>query len=222
MVDFDLASASDLKKEVLRVQLDRRLRVWSSKETLRAWLIAAAPYALIFAAGAFLYRSADRIEFDRVEGRIGPDLWPKLIIILMMVACVWGAIKAAFAASGLGASTAVAACSSHSDTSKMEEQDERDLDEVEIYPWRVWGTIAGTVAYLVSMPYLGFFLGSALFIAYVIYLGGYRKIVPVLVLSVAGSLFFMTIFIRVVYVSLPIGIEPFDRVSVALMKIINL
>jgi len=63
MVDFDLVSGSDLKKEILRVQLDRRPRAWSSRETLRARLIAAAPYALIFAAGAFLYRSADRIEF---------------------------------------------------------------------------------------------------------------------------------------------------------------
>ncbi|SRR5579871_1057463 len=222
MVDFDFASGSDLKKEVSRVQLDRRPRVWSSNQGLRARLIAAAPYALIFAAGAFLYRSADQIQFDRVDGRIGPDIWPKLIILLMMVACVWGAIKATFFASNGKAGTAGVASSPEADASKIEKQDELEIDEVEIYPWRVWGTIAGAVAYLFFMSYVGFFVSSALFIAFVIYLGGYRKVAPVLTLSLAGSLLFMTLFIRVVYVSLPIGIEPFDRISLGLMKIINL
>jgi putative tricarboxylic transport membrane protein len=222
MVDVDLASGSALKKEVSRVQAGRSTHAQSSRRGLRLRLIAAAPYALIFAVSGFLYHSAGQIEFDRVEGRIGPDFWPKLIIVLTMAACVWGAINAAFLAGGEKAGPAGAPVAGASDESEIEAQGESDLDEVEIYPWRIWGTVAGAVAYLFFMPYLGFFLSTVLFIAFVIYVAGYRKVAPVLTLSLVGSLFFMTVFVRIVYVSLPIGIAPFDRISIALMKIINL
>lgn len=222
MVSLDLASAADPKKEISRVQLDRRPRVSVSQRGLRARLIAAAPYALIFVTGAFLYWSASQIEFDQVDGRIGPDAWPKLIIILMMVACVWGGVRAGLLPRGEKGGPANPPASRGTDASNLEGQHDLDIDETEIYPRRVWGTLAGTVAYLFFMPYLGFFLSTALFIAFVVYLAGYRKVAPVLTLSLVGSLFFMTIFIRVVYVSLPLGIEPFDRISLALVKIINL
>jgi putative tricarboxylic transport membrane protein len=222
MVDVDLASGSALNKEVSRVEAGRSPHAQSSKRGLRSRLIAAAPYALIFAISAFLYHSAGQIDFDRVEGRIGPDFWPKLIIVLTMAACVWGAINAALLGGGGKAASASAPVSSAPDDSEIEAQDKPDPDEAEIYPWRIWGTIAGAVAYLLFMPYLGFFPSTVLFIAFVICTAGYRKIAPVLTLSLVGSLFFMTIFVRIVYVSLPMGIAPFDKISIALMKIINL
>jgi putative tricarboxylic transport membrane protein len=220
MADVDLGSGSALKKEVSRVEAGHSPHAQPNKRELRLRLIAAAPYALIFAIAAFLYHSAGQIEFDRVEGRIGPDFWPKLIIILTMAACVWGAVNSAVFAGGVKAESLGAPVSGVPDASEIEAQDEPD--EAEIYPWRIWGTIAGAVAYLSFMPYLGFFLSTILFIAFVIYVAGYRKVAPVLTLSLVGSLFFMTVFVRIVYVSLPMGIAPFDRISIALMKIINL
>jgi putative tricarboxylic transport membrane protein len=121
-----------------------------------------------------------------------------------------------------GEETAPAAAPAAGAPSEAEIEAQDESDEAEIYPWRIWGTIAGASAYLFFMPYLGFFLSTILFIAFVVYVAGYRKIAPVLAISLVGSLFFMTIFVRIVYVSLPMGVAPLDRVSIALMKIINL
>ena len=96
------------------------------------------------------------------------------------------------------------------------------IDEREIYPARVWAALAGTLVYLWILHYLGFFLSTFAFLAFVIYVGGYRKPRWVLLLALGGSLFFMTIFVRVVYVSLPLGIEPFSAVSLALLALLNI
>ena len=102
------------------------------------------------------------------------------------------------------------------------EVDATGIDEREIYPARVWAALAGTVVYLWILQYLGFFLGSFAFLAFIIYVGGYRKLSRVLPISLIGSLLFMTIFVRVIYVSLPLGIEPFSRISLALLALLNI
>lgn len=214
MADIDLSpSSSDFRKQVLREQQGQKAQ--AAPISWRARLNAAAPYLLIFVTGVFLYISADNIEFDRVEGRIGPDLWPKIILGLMMLSSAWGIIKAVLL-------TPAGVEQPSPPPEDIETDQHSEADEREIYPLRVWGTLAGTVAYLFFMPVFGFFLGSFFFIAFVIFLGGYRKPSRVLVVSLITSLFFTVIFVRVVYVSLPIGIEPFAKVSLALMKLINL
>ena len=87
----------------------------------------------------------------------------------------------------------------------------------ELYPWLVWLAVAATVAYLLLLPILGFFIATIVYSCGLMYLGHYRRPLRVAVLSVAIALAFMFMFMRVVYVSLPPGIAPFDQVSYALM-----
>jgi len=46
--------------------------------------------------------------------------------------------------------------------------------------------------------------------------------VTIAVCSVAGGLIFMFTFMKIVYVSLPLGVEPFSRVSLALMGLMGI
>ena len=39
------------------------------------------PYVIVLAVAAFLYALANRIEFVAPGGRIGPDFWPKAILL---------------------------------------------------------------------------------------------------------------------------------------------
>jgi putative tricarboxylic transport membrane protein len=87
----------------------------------------------------------------------------------------------------------------------------------EIYPALVWLAVGATVVYLVILPVLGFFLATIVYSFVLIYLGHYRRLLHVTALSVAIVLAFMFMFMRVVYVALPVGIAPFDRLSYALM-----
>jgi putative tricarboxylic transport membrane protein len=54
------------------------------------------------------------------------------------------------------------------------------------------------------------------------WIGRYRRIGVVLATSAIGALAFMFMFMKVVYVSLPLGVEPFAQVSFALMRIMGI
>jgi putative tricarboxylic transport membrane protein len=54
------------------------------------------------------------------------------------------------------------------------------------------------------------------------WIGRYRRIGVVLLTSLIGSLAFMFMFMKVVYVSLPLGTEPFAQVSYLLMRLMGI
>jgi putative tricarboxylic transport membrane protein len=167
---------------------------------------AALPYLVVFAVGAFLYYSAENFEFEEASGRIGPGAWPKLVLLLLLAAALWGMVSNALR----GGSAAAP---------KRAEQDETEafIRPPETHPWLVWLAVAATVAYLLIMPLAGFFLATAVYSFVLIYLGHYRRRLPAVALSVAIALAFMFMFMRVVYVALPAGVAPFDSVSYTLM-----
>jgi putative tricarboxylic transport membrane protein len=174
--------------------------------TPRRRLRAALPYVVVLAAGVFLYHSADTFEFEQAGGRIGPGAWPKMILVLMLATALWGIVASAL----------------RPGTVAPEEKADADDDAAlvhppELYPHLVWLAVAATLVYLLLLPVLGFFLATIVFCVVLMYLGQYRAPLRVAMLSVAIALAFMFMFMRVVYVSLPFGIAPFDRVSYALM-----
>jgi putative tricarboxylic transport membrane protein len=186
------------------------------RPTWHAKLLACTPYLLTLAIAVVLFVKAAQLEFDHVPGRIGPDVWPKLILALLMAAAVWGTAKTLLLDTGGEAGPML------HHVENAGEADGSGIDEREIYPARVWAALAGTLIYLWIMQYLGFFLSSFAFLAFIIYVGGYRTISRLIPISLIGSLLFMTIFVRVVYVSLPLGVEPFSRVSLALLALLNM
>ena len=79
-----------------------------------------------------------------------------------------------------------------------------------------------TVAYVALIETLGFFLCTFLYLAGFMLIGRYRRIGVVAVTSLIGSLVFMFVFMKIVYVSLPLGQEPFVRVSLMLMRLMGI
>jgi putative tricarboxylic transport membrane protein len=167
-------------------------------------LQAALPYVVVLAVGVFLYYTADGFQFEESSGRIGPGAWPKLVLVLLLLTALWGAISSAIRA---GRTTVEA----------ITEADEALVRPPEIHPYLVWLAVGVTVAYLLLLPEIGFFLATIVYVFVLMYIGHYRRPMPVIVLSVAISFAFMFVFMRVVYVSLPVGTAPFDRLSFALM-----
>jgi putative tricarboxylic transport membrane protein len=177
--------------------------------TMRRRARAALPYLVVFAIGVFLYYSAANFEFEEATGRIGPGAWPKLILLVMLAAALWGMVVSALQSGKANGDAA------HGRT----EQDEMEalLRPPEIYPALVWLAVAATIGYLVLLPFAGFFLSTIVYSFALIYLGHYRRLSHVALLSVAIAFAFMFLFMRVVYVALPVGVAPFDKLSYALM-----
>jgi putative tricarboxylic transport membrane protein len=173
--------------------------------TLRQRARAALPYLAVLAAGAFLYYSAENFDFEEASGRIGPGAWPKLILILLLVSALWGVLSSMLR-NGRAAQQATA-----------QDETEALIRPPEIYPSLVWLAVAATIGYLAVMPFVGFFLATIVYSFVLIYLGHYRRLSVVALISVAIAVAFMFMFMRVVYVALPVGVAPFDAVSYALM-----
>ena len=51
------------------------------------------PYVIVLAIVSFLYYRATKIDFVAPGGRIGPDVWPKAILVLAAVACLYEIAK---------------------------------------------------------------------------------------------------------------------------------
>lgn len=165
---------------------------------------AALPYVVVFAAGLFLLHVADNFEFEEVPGRIGPDAWPKLILLLMLATALWGIVASVIRAGRPQPETEV-------------EEAEDLVRPPEIYPHLVWFAVAAAIVYLLLLPIIGFFLATIGFSFVLMYLGHYRRLGRAAGLSLAIALVFLFLFMRVVYVALPVGVPPFSNVSYALM-----
>jgi putative tricarboxylic transport membrane protein len=78
------------------------------------------------------------------------------------------------------------------------------------------------VAYVALFAALGFFVDTFLFLLAFILVGRYRRPGIALAVSGAGTLVFMFVFMKIVYVSLPIGAPPFSEVSILLMRLMGI
>ena len=83
------------------------------------------------------------------------------------------------------------------------------------------GGIALIAAYVLAVPYTGFFVTTALFLGIFPWIGGLRRPVLSAVMGIGGALALVVIFMRVAYISLPLGEGPFRALSLALMRAIG-
>jgi len=176
------------------------------------------PYLIVLAVAAFLYVLASQIEFVAPGGRIGPDFWPKAILLLAMATCAYEIVKTLFFSrpdqevAGVLESIVEEA---PADTVAQERPARSYLHLLLI-------GVAMTIAYVVLIERLGFFLCTFLYLAGFMWVGRYRRLGIVLASSLLGSLVFMFVFMKIVYVSLPLGQEPFSQVSFLLMRLMGI
>jgi len=178
----------------------------------------AAPYLVVLVIAGGLFVFANRIDFVAPGGRIGPDFWPKVILGLALATCAYQIVKTLFFDA-----------SEHEVTGVLESIIEEAPAEVpaedtqqKTYPHLIIAGIALTIGYVLAIQWLGFFLCTFIYLAAFTWIGRYRRPVVVLVSSLLGSLFFMFMFMKVVYVSLPLGHEPFVQVTLLLMRLMGI
>ena len=159
---------------------------------------SALPYAIGLGVAVLLFISASHIQYTPRPGQIGPDFWPKIAIALMAVVCLIEIVRAL-----------VGAADARGIAEVLEGETEEAVDEPK-YPRLLAGGIALVLAYAVLVSYLGFLLASFLFLAAFMYLGRYRAHAAIWTASLIGTFAVALIFLKLVYVSLPRGVPPFD------------
>ena len=160
------------------------------------------PYVVGLGIAVALYVYAGTIDYTPRGHELGPEVWPRLAILLMGAACLWEITRRLIAG--------------NQDATGFIEAFDREPhedDKAPVYPRLL---IAGVVlmgVYAVLVPVLGFMLGTFLFLAAFMYVGRFRDHRTIWLTSAAVTILCGVLFLRIAYVSLPRGIAPFDRVT---------
>ncbi|TRZ65096.1 MAG: hypothetical protein D4S02_09575 [Rhodocyclaceae bacterium] len=178
----------------------------------RLW--RAAPYIVLQLAAMYFYQLAGSIDYPATPGRIGPDFWPKAILVLLGLVCVYEIIKNVLVGESFTAAGLLEKLMKESAAGQGEEK-------LPAYPLRLAGGIGLTILYVATIDKIGFFLATSAYLALFMVIGRYRQWGVIAAASLLGSLLLMFIFMKLVYVSLPLGVEPFSAVSVGLLSIMG-
>lgn len=170
---------------------------------------AIVPYVAVLAIAAFLFMNTRSFAALGRPGQLGPDFWPKAVLVLLMVTCAVEIVRVALAASAKPSAIARA------------KQPEAEEEEPR-FPLLLGGGIVLTMLYVPGMQVLGFFLATVIYLAAFMVIGRYRRYGVIVVTSIVGSVVFVFVFMKIVYVSLPLGVGPFQSVSTALMALLGI
>lgn len=187
---------------------------------MKTRLTNSIPYAIVLAVAATLYAVTGHFDFSAHPGRLGPDVWPKALLVLTMLTCSFEIAKALLCKR----------CADEVEGLLELIQEESAEAHVAALPEPAPPTylhllLAGvglTIGYVYLIDKLGFFLDTLAFMMLFMVVGRYRKPGAVIAVGLLGSLTFMFVFMKIVYVSLPIGVAPFSAVSLALMQLMGI
>jgi hypothetical protein len=174
--------------------------------------VRSAPLIILFCAALFLFSLTLQFDFPRVPGRLGPDIWPQAILVLLMLTCALGVARNFL----VGSSPASGNGAEASDALRETEEE---------VPSRYGLVALGFVlflAYPVALEYMGFLAATFLLMALFMWVGQWRSVLGVLATSAIGALVLFYVFRGIVYVSLPLGAGPFQAWTVWVAQLLNM
>jgi putative tricarboxylic transport membrane protein len=173
------------------------------------------PYAVVGTAAGYLYYVATIFEFHARAGTLGPDVWPKAILALVILTCFYKVASLLMARAQEADIGGVLG-------DFVSETDQGAAAPEESHPFVLLTGMALTALYVMFIYKLGFFVATVPYIALFVILGGYRRWGVIAAMSVIGTLVLLFFFMKVVYVSLPIGEPPFSAVTLFLMQVMGI
>lgn len=183
---------------------------------------AILPHGLLLIVAAVFYGLAARIEAPvaAADTRIGPASWPKFVLGAMAALCLYEIVKrllvgTSFTATGLLQGLNRPPPAGATDA----EQTAADAGSAH---GKLAAGLAAIFAFVASVPYLGFFAATVAFLAAFAWIGGFRRPVAATVTALLGGFVLVFIFVRVAYISLPLGQGPFRELSLALLRLLGL
>ncbi len=181
---------------------------------MSARLRRALPYVLVALAALYLYYVAAHIQYEHRAGTMGPDFWPKLVLGLAIVVCLYEIVRIGLVGAGGGARAAAV-------EEPVPDEDAAPAPPPE-HPRLLVAGIALTVLYVWLLHVMGFFSATVPYLVAFVVLGGYRRWGVIAAVSGLGTLVMMFFFMKVVYVSLPLGTGPFKEATLFIMTLMGI
>ncbi len=153
-----------------------------------------------FLAAVALFVAAGRLPVVPVPGQLGPDFWPRLVLVGLMGSCVLKALEVA-----------------RGRTPKAEGSPAQPLSLPKLA-----GGMALVLGYTALAPFLGFPLTTFLFLLAFMRLAGTRRPVPLLVIASLGTVTLLYVFVKVVYLPLPKGAGALEDFTISLYRLLKI
>ena len=181
-------------------------------------LAKSLPFAVLLAAAGYLFTRTLQFDFPRAPDRLGPDVWPQMILVLLMIACAVGIGRTLILERRQEPEAEPA------DRPRSPYPDDVGLaaPEAPSRYWLVAGGLALFLAYPIALDTLGFLVATFLLMALFMLVGQWRNLLGVVAVSAAGTLALFYIFRGVVYVSLPLGSGPFHDLTVWIASLLGM
>jgi putative tricarboxylic transport membrane protein len=155
---------------------------------------------LILLAAAALFVAAGRLPVVPVPGQLGPDFWPRLVLVGLMGACAL----------------------------KLLETARRRPGQAEAAPLRPLNArklaagIALLLGYTVLAPLLGFPVTNFLFLLAFMRLAGTRRPLTLFTVAFLGTVALLYVFVKFVYLPLPKGAGPMEDFTIFLYRLLRI
>lgn len=181
-----------------------------------------ATYAAVLLVAGFLFVHA--LGIRTYSGTyLGPALWPEIILGLTIITCILSLAGRIYRLWKL----------THGEMDLVGKTSRQPTESHELHAsptnaiaapsaWNPLIAVALTGAYIYLLPRMGYLLDTALYVTAFIYFGNFRKLLVAALLGTSASLVFMIIFMRLVYISLPVGNGPFEHVSTFVMRALGI
>ena len=157
---------------------------------------------LIFGAALFFYFVAGNIEEFPLPGQLGPAFWPKAILILLMVSCVVKAMETLF--------------------SRSQDPEPGTAGAPALNVSKLVAMIVLLIGVVFFLDQIGFLLANFLFLILFLRVSGVKKPIPLLLISILGTIFLLYLFIKVVYLPLPRGTWFFEDFTIFCYRLLHL
>jgi len=168
------------------------------------------PFVVSVGVGLYLWSMTSDFDTSMSAGRVGPAVWPKIVLTFLLGAAMLGIVQALLPADPEQ--------SLSSDPIPASGEGEGGL-KARPSAMRALTGIGILAMFPIAVPWLGFLTTCALVLFGQMWVGGYRKPMRMLVLAVVGTLALFFVFQRIVYLSLPIGTGPFADLTILVMTL---
>jgi hypothetical protein len=177
----------------------------------------SAPFALLLCAAIYLLSLTRHFDFPHVPGRLGPDVWPQALLVLMILTCLAGIVTSILASWRSGPAT-----ERRQEPAAATGEALQDAPEVPSMYRLVAAGLALFLIYPVALEYLGFLVATFLLMALFMLVGRWRNLPGVALASAAGTLLLFYVFRGLVYVSFPLGVEPFQSFTLWVARLMGM
>lgn len=178
------------------------------------WLRGSLFSIIVFIGALYLFILAGAFEYSHREAQLGPGFWPRVLLGVILVLSAYEIVYKLIRGGAQKEEIEGVVDTKGQEDQEAEEENKR-------YPALLLIGTVMTVLYALLIDVLGFTLCTFLYLVGFMYVGRYRRHLIIIISSLIGTLLLLFLFVKVVYVSLPAGVPPFEFITMLVYTIIG-